>query len=218
MSKVLVLVEGQTEEMFVKRILYNYFSERGIYLVPKLITTKVVKGGSDHKGGGSSYKIIKKNLRALFKDTSADTVTTMFDFYGLPANFPAWDTEGDCYDQVIDAERVFGEDVNEPRFVPYLQLHEFEALLFSDPNVIASTLNVRLQAIQDIRDAYSTPEEINNSPETSPSKRLLKLSPSYGKEHFGSIIAARIGLDTFINECPHFGEWVAKIENLHGRW
>ena len=210
-----MLVEGQTEEAFVKSVLADYFASKGIFLIPKIIETKVVKGGPNHKGGIRLYGKIKRDLRNIFKDTDAGAITTMIDFYGLPPDFPSWNGSGNCYAQVTDAEKAFAEDINEQRFIPYLQLHEFEGLLFSEPELIAETMGGKLGDVQRVRDRFQTPEEINNNPQTAPSKRLEGIfGKKYNKVVFGGLIANRIGIDRLIEECPHFSEWINKISQL----
>ncbi len=135
MNKVLVLVEGQTEETFVREILASHLSALGVYPIAKLATTKRVKSGPDFKGGITSYARFKKDVMRLLGDTSAALVTTMIDFYGLPTGFPGRGTmpSGSCYVQAAYVEQEIRQDIQHPRFLPYLALHEFEALLFVDP-------------------------------------------------------------------------------------
>lgn len=212
MNRILVLVEGQTEERFVKDILNPAFEPKGLFLLPTIINTKVVKEGPNFKGGINSYIAIKKDLQKLCGDSNASVVTTMFDFYGLPRDFPYWSNNGSGYKKVEAAELAFAKDVNNQNFLPYLQLHEFEGLLFSVPEIISDALgrSAKDQLIK-IRNAFATPEEINEGVETHPSKRLLKLFPGYRKPLYGSIIASRIGLERIRNNCPHFNEWVSKL-------
>lgn len=212
MKRVLALVEGQTEERFVKDNLNPALEPKGLFLQPTIITTKVVKEGPNFKGGINSYIAIKKDLQKLCGDSSALTVTTMFDFYGLPRDFPHWSSDGSGHKKVKAAELAFAKDINSQKFLPYLQLHEFEGLLFSVPEIISDTLDrtARDQLIK-IRNAFTTPEEINEGAETHPSKRLLKIFPGYRKPLYGSIIASRIGIETIRNNCPHFDEWVSKL-------
>jgi len=218
MKRVLILVEGQTEERFVKDILNPVFLPQNIVLIPTIVTTKIVRSGGRFKGGWVSYVKAKRDLQKLLCDTNAVAVTTMFDFYGLPQDFPTWVSSGTCYKKVKAAEQAFASDINSPKFIPYLQLHEFEGLLFSSPEAISDTLGhaktIILNAVRNIRNAFATPEEINEGDETHPSKRLLKLFPSYEKVPYGSLIAQRTGLDTIRASCPHFNAWVSKLQAL----
>lgn len=212
MKRILILVEGQTEEKFVKDIMNPTFGTKDLFLTPIIIRTKEVKAGPNFKGGVNSYTTIKKDVNRLLKDSDAVTVTTMFDFYGLPGDFPSWKFNGSCYDRVQAAEKAFALDINHNKFIPYLQLHEFEGLLFSVPEIISDTLDrTKKSIIQSIRDSFSTPEEINEGAETHPSKRLLKYFPRYNKPVFGSLIAGRTGIERIRVACPHFNEWVSRL-------
>ena len=87
MVRVLVLVEGQTEERFVNDVLAPFFATKQVFLSPKILTTKVVKSGKDFKGGVSTYAQIEKHLNNLLGDSNAH-VTTLIDYYGLPTDTP----------------------------------------------------------------------------------------------------------------------------------
>lgn len=216
MKKVLILVEGQTEEGFVKRVLNEHLRYNDIYLVPTIIATKRVKQGSDFKGGVISYVKVRKEILKLLGDTTAK-VTTMFDFYGLPNDFAGrFGVTGRPHDKVSQVENSFDKDINNPRFFSYFSLHEFEGLLFSSPPVIARTMNEsgKETAFSRIKNSFPTPEDINDNPETTPSKRISKECPQYDKVIHGSIIANRIGLETLRRECPHFDTWLNRIEQL----
>jgi hypothetical protein len=146
----------------------------------------------------------------------------MFDLYRLPADFPGVEQAqhfGDSYEKVRYLEDRFAADIIDSRFIPYLQLHEFEGLLFSDVQAIDAVLKVRhnasqLATLQQIRTQFNTAEEINNGETTAPSKRLQRLYASYDKVLFGPLIVQRIGLDSLRQECPHFHAWVSKLEAL----
>ena len=212
MKRILVLVEGQTEEKFVKDIMKPSFDQNGLFLTPIIIRTKEVKAGPNFKGGVSSYTKMKEDTHRLLKDSDAVAVTTMFDFYGLPGDFPSWNNGGSCYDRVQSAEKAFAQDINHNKFIPYLQLHEFEGLLFSAPEEISNAFGgMKKSILQSIRNQFSTPEEINQGEETHPSKRLLKLFPEYRKLVYGSLIAGRTGLERIRSVCPHFDEWILKL-------
>jgi G:T/U-mismatch repair DNA glycosylase len=102
------------------------------------------------------------------------------------------------------------------RFIPYVQMYEFEGLLFSCPNRLAAGINQ--PALEDkflhIRNEFDTPETINNSPMTAPSKRLLKLYEGYDKPLHGSVAAIEIGLPAIRSECARFDAWLRHIEAL----
>jgi hypothetical protein len=217
---ILILVEGQTEETFARALLTPHLARFGIYPTPVLVETKRDETGLKYKGGVSNYPKIKRDVTRLLSDTNAVAVTTMLDFYGLPNDFPGRNDAGvlpDCYGKVAFCERAFAADINNPRFIPYLMLHEYEAMLFTAPDKIAAMFpeDKRLNELQNIRDAFATPEEINDNPNTAPSKRLRGLfGAAYQKPFHGVLIASSIGLSAICQECRHFREWLAKLEAL----
>lgn len=209
MSRVLVFVEGQTEETFVRDLLVPYFSRLGIYLTPILAQTS-----PGHKGGIVSYGKVKHQLTRLCRQDQGAYVTTMMDYYGLPNDFPGLDGRvADAHEQVVRLELALQQDIDAPNFIPNLMLHEFEALLFSAPEKIAEWLDDQalLAPMAAIRAAFATPEHINNSPQTAPSKRILALVPHYKKTVDGPLIAEDIGLDAIRAQCPHFNNWIERL-------
>lgn len=217
-KKVLLLVEGQTEETFVKKVLNTHLQHSMIYVEPKIIYTKKVKRGNEFKGGVPEYSKVRKQLLRLLGDTSAHCVSTMIDYYALPQTFPGkQNIKGyTSLEKVEYLENEFNNDINHRNFLPYYSLHEFEALLFSHPSTIASTMlsHASEVTLQSIRNSFSTPEDINDNPLTCPSARLRHIFSNYSKPLFGSIISSRIGLDMIRTECPHFNSWIEAIEKL----
>jgi len=147
----------------------------------------------------------------------------MFDLYALPDNFPKYDDakryRRNPFKRVKLLEDAFKAEIDYGRFIPYIQLHEFEGLLFSDVEAMDEVLKPfhggsKLTELKAIRDAFDSPEEINDGDETAPSKRLLDLYNYYEKPTEGSRIAQRIGLDAIRIECKHFNEWLASLEAL----
>lgn len=203
-KKILILVEGQTEEKFVKEILKPYFDPKEIYLYPRNIK------------GVSKYSLISSDIEKLLKDSSADMVTTMIDLYRLPTDFPRKKeiNRDFSYSQKIDfLENEFKSDINHDKFFPYIQLHEFEALLFSDVSHFKKIPNVgsKLSEFEKIV-ASKEPEEINDLPNTSPSNRIKKILNFYIKDSHGIIVAKSIGLKKMREKCPHFNQWLEKLE------
>lgn len=146
-------------------------------------------------------------------------VTTMIDYYGLPKNFPGYDAAksiNKVNDKVDVLERSLYEDINDQRFIPYIQVHEYEALLFSSPETIISKLafdTKQEKRISDIVGKYENPEDINDK--EPPSKRLIDIAKGhYRKRARGPMIAQDIGLPAIRKHCPHFNEWVRKLEAL----
>lgn len=215
--KAFVLVEGQTEEGFVKKVLQPVMPV-GLYLQPVIIATKRVNSGGKFKGGVPKYPKVRAEVLRLLNDSSAVTVTTMLDYYALPPTFPGRETPaGQTADEKVrHVQRAWEADIGNRRFAAYLSLHEFEALLFSAPQEIADGFAKPelAQELQNIRNSFRSPEEINDHPSTAPSARLSKLYPRYSKPFFGSLIAGRIGIDRICDECAHFAEWVRFLRAL----
>lgn len=220
MIRVHVICEGQTEEMFVKEILSEFFASRDIYLIPTLI------GKPGHKGGHFKFERLFTDVRARLLGDKTAYCTTFFDFYGLPGDFPG-KQEATNLTTIQDKSKCVLELMSEKlrerlgeeplsRFIPYIQMYEFEGLLFSAPDSLAQAiykpeLEVRFQKI---RDQFATPEGINNSPHTAPSKRIKSLFYEYDKPIHGSLAAIEIGLDAIRSECQIFDGWLQSIENL----
>ncbi|GIK39152.1 MAG: hypothetical protein BroJett011_29850 [Chloroflexota bacterium] len=218
MNRVLILVEGLTEETFVGEILKPHLENRGVVPIPALAVTKRVKSGPNFKGGIVSYGKIKNDIKRLLNDTSAVAVTTMIDFYGLPSDFPGYHTmpKQDSYAKVAHLEKAFGKDIDHHKFFPYLQLHEFEALIFVAPEKIATYFpnTNKLNELRQIKSTFHSPEEIDDGPETAPSKRLKSLFPSYEKNLYGPLATLEIGLAEICRECAHFRGWLEWLETL----
>jgi Domain of unknown function (DUF4276) len=219
MSKVLILVEGQTEQGFIENVLSVHLASFGVFLIPIVIPTKAPRGSDPAiKGGSVTWRKIKKTLLNLLGDSSATLVTTMFDFYTRPDDWPGNDSlpARSCYDHVRHLEAACTQEIAQQRFYPYLSLHEFEALLFTVPETFAASFPELdlLDALSAIKAQFKSPEEINDDPSTAPSKRIMELCPAFRKRSDGPIIAELIGLDAIRAECPHFNEWLTKLESV----
>jgi hypothetical protein len=218
MNRVLISVEGQTEETFVREILTNHLWDINVHPIPVIVATKIVKQGNKFKGGLTSYAQVRNDVNRLIKDTNAVAITTMYDLYKLPTDFPGYSSRpvGDIYMKTTYLETEFQHEINHPRFKPYLQVHEFEALLFVKPEITASYFpeNNKLRELQQIKNSVNSPEEINDGVTTAPSKRILRLFPNYEKTLYGSLVALDVGLQNIRDECPHFNEWITWLEGL----
>lgn len=217
MKRVLILVEGQTEETFVREVLAPHLLLLGVALTPRIVVTKYVKEGGSFKGGVPQYALVQGDLRRLLGDTGATCVTSLLDYYGLPKDFPGLATRppGNCYTRVEHVERAFAKDIAHPRFLPYLALHEFEAMLFADPGRCSISFSPdEIAKLQAIRAGVQSPEEINEHPDTAPSKRVLSIAPGYQKTLYGPLAVMDIGLPAIRAACPHFAQWLSKLEAL----
>lgn len=219
MKRVYVLAEGQTEETFLRAVLAPHLQRFDVHLTPILMLTKRAKSGSKFKGGVTSYAKAQQDLRQLLRDSSVALVTTMIDYYGLPEDFPGVSTlplQGSCYQRVEHLEAAWRDDARDPRFLPYLSLHEFEALLLVMPDEIARTLQQRStpEALRKAGASKRSPEEINDGFNTHPAARITGALPAYRKPLHGPLVAARIGLERIREKCPHFSHWVGRLEAL----
>jgi len=213
MIRVNVFVEGQTEETFVRELLYDHFQQQNIYLNPILVRTS-----STGKGGVVSYEKIKPQLnRKCLRDSSA-FVTTMFDLYALPKDFPGKNSlphTNDPFQKAEYLEQEMGRDIGHQNFIPNLLLHEFEGLLYSNPQAFLGWFDQNIvDILQSERDSFSSPEHINESLITAPSKRIKKCCPIYDKPLHGSLIAMDIGLDVIRQQCQHFDKWLTRLEKI----
>lgn len=219
MQRILVVCEGQSEESFVKHVLALYFNSLGLYLIPIIPSSS--KG---HKGGALNYDRVKPFITKLLKNDTTAFVSTFFDYYALPQDFPKYKEQaGDIYEKIKILEQGFFENINDEfnseRFFPHIQPHEFESLLFSDIESIIEAdpewdKQKSLVELKKIIQEFQNPELINNSRETSPSHRLKKLFPTYKKVSHGNIIAKKITIQTMRAKCSHFDEWCKQISAL----
>jgi len=217
-KNIYVYCEGQTEESFIKKLLYPYFLRQNLVLRPIICSTKRTPT-LKFKGGVSDYGKIRRELKMLCAQHKNELVTTMFDFYGLPDNTPGLDPNiSDPYEKIATAEKEIEKDIGAENLFANLVLHEFEGLLFSKTEVFSEIAEQNtVNALQIIRNSFMTPEHINDSSATAPSKRLTKLIPEYEKVSDGTILSEKIGLEQIISECRHFAEWVDKIKTYANR-
>ena len=215
MKMIYILCEGQTEEAFINEVLCPYFANLMIFINPIICTTKRTTA-KKFKGGVSDYNKIKNELVILCKQHKNEIVTTMFDYYAMPSNTPNIAcSEVDIYKRTELIEEAINKDIGLSNCFFNLMLHEFEGMLFSSPDAfIKITDQKTVEKIQKIRDEAISPEHINNSPATAPSKRLEALIPNYAKVKNGALLSKNIGIDTLLRECKHFADWVEKIRNI----
>lgn len=216
-----IIVEGQTEETFVRDLLQLPFAQRGLSIMARCVETGR-KRGHIYRGGMVTYGKAKRDIQRWLAEDRAAYLTTMFDLYKLPNDFPGIiqaQRFQDSYQKVSYLEQSLAADIADRRFIPYIQLHEFEGLLFSHVQALDEVLKSHhghslLTQLQQIRDLFASPEEINDGETTAPSKRLQSLCPGYQKVLFGPLAAQRIGLARLRQECRHFHAWLATLEAL----
>jgi len=214
MKRLYILCEGQTEEDFVSIVLAPYLKGMGVDVFPIVCTTKITPARK-HKGGVSSFGKIRKDLMKLCGEHPNEMITTMFDLYALPNDTPGIDNNSiDIYDKAECIEKAITDSIGNRsgNLLFNLVLHEFEGLLFSDVSAFESIADNRTIALlHSIRASFESPEHINDTPETAPSKRIMRAIPEYSKVSDGIDIAELIGIDKISSECRHFDKWLAKL-------
>lgn len=221
-KRALILVEGQTEERFVKDVVAPAFFDRELFFDATILVTKRVKAGPNFKGGVTNFAKFKNDVQRLLNSAGGALVTTMLDYYRLPLDFPGMSSRppnGTPLQRVIHVEKAIAEHFGTPRnFLPFLALHEFEAWLFASPTELPSVMTEpqKQPQFEAIRAGVRTPEEINERPQLAPSKRIESMFPAYKKTLHGPTTARRIGLDRIRAECPHFSTWMGRLEVFAG--
>jgi len=219
MIEVYVVAEGQTEQTFIRDVLAPELGNKGIALHPALI------GKPGKKGGNVLFSRAKEDIEKFLKQRCDTFITTMFDFFRIDKAWPG-DPSGlknmtahqkgiaiECA-TLGELEKEFPQLNVAKRVIPYIEMHEFEALLFSSPSVLANKIAVEEKTIAAILVECVEPEEINDRPEHAPSKRLEKLKPGYRKVAMGKNITEAIGVRMIRSKCLHFDAWIKKLEAL----
>lgn len=224
MKRLIVIGEGQTEQSFCNDVLKPYFSLKGIY-----IENPVIK---KTKGGIVNWEVLKHQIETHLLQDKTVFVTTLIDYYGLYSNhrYPSWEEAEKLTDKTSRMKKLEDamlQDIKstlQRRFIPYIQLHEFEALLFSDISVFDNSFEnnefLDYNYLVETISKNSNPEMINNGNETAPSKRLERIIKGYysdkenNKAFYGSILAHDIGLKKIRNKCLRFSNWITTLENI----
>lgn len=221
--RLVFVVEGQSEETFVNDLLVPHLADHGVFasatIVGKLIAHK---RGHRVRGGGHFRNWLADLRRILGGDGNDDLrVTTLFDLYGLPDDFPELPQHGTVQDteRRCDALQIaLAEAVGDRRLVPYIQRHEFEALVLAALPALRELLDAEddLAGIDALEHEVraSSPEDVNDGCETAPSKRLMRHVPGYRKTLHGPLAASGAGLATLRGACPRFNAWVGQLEAL----
>ena len=223
MIRIFIIAEGETEERFVRQVMYPHFINLGIHLEPEQWITNRKSGNA---GGGRSFDLIENHINNRLNRYASDKnvfITTMIDLYKFPLQGRT------VYDQEVKntntgaekktlLEAKMSERFNFYRFIPYVQLHEFEALLFADILKLKMFYTDKQIEINKLAEGtnHLNPEEINEKIETSPSHRILSYLPTFEKQKAtaGPTVASLIGLETIRQKCPGFNDWVRKLEGV----
>lgn len=218
-AEVVVLVEGWTEQRFIKQVLAPYLAPSKVYLTP------IILDKPGQKGGDVKFSRARNDIGRHLKQRSDTWVSTLVDYYGNKPDWPGFAASKALPDhaqkagtmnqaKAAEVARLFPECHPETRFIPYVSMHETEALYFSDPACLASNLGVSQQRIDAILNECGEPERINDRPETAPSKRLERLANRFKKTTTGIAIAEQIGIPRMRAACPLFDAWIARISAL----
>ena len=212
MRRLIVVCEGETEQEFCRTVL-------GPYLDISIDAPKIKKS----KGGIVAWENLVKQIGGHLRE--GVYVSTLIDFYGIKPehNFPNWEKAQQIKDKYKQLELIEAgmkkameerHSDNHHLFIPYLQLHEFEALLFSNKEALFRNFPSAIQALEQVFVEFSNPELINEHPDTSPSQRLKNNIDGYNKVVYGAILADAIGIEAMQARCPHFAEWIEKLKRL----
>lgn len=213
MKRLIIIVEGQTEKEFVEKSLRNFFVSHEIFDV-RAIMIQTSKG---HKGGFVNYEHLKNDIENILK-SERDVIVSMFvDYFKIPTNFPKFE-EAKSAIQIDSKIELLKEgiklDINDKRFIPYIQKHEFESLLFSSDKGFINWFDDEwvVNELIKVINQYTNPEEINSGNETAPSKRIIKIlgekKQKYDKIAEGNLIAEEVGFEKIIEKCPKFRDWI----------
>jgi hypothetical protein len=212
-AEVVVLVEGLTELRFVKQLLAQYMAERKVYLTP------IILDKPGEKGGDVKFARAKNDIGRHLKQQQDTWITLLVDYYGIRNDWPGYaeskmQTDHNRKAAIINqstAEKVqqlFSKQNRSIRFIPYMSMHEIEALYFSDPVCLAKKIGVDQRHIKAILKECKEPENINDHITTAPSKRLEALSDRFKKISTGIAIAEAIGILKMREACPLFDAWL----------
>lgn len=225
MARLYVFAEGPTEQTFADTLLKPHLAEHGVYMNKPVLIAHAHKRQRTHRGGGRNFHAMQKDIVRFLKQDSANDAffTTMIDLYALHRGFPGAEEAGihrnEPYRWVGMLEESWANETEDRRFIPHIQLHEYEAYLFTDISVLASYYEDRQRDIDRLKRSVGglgSPELIDDGPESAPSKRIIACVPQYESDKLtvGVQAATRIGLPAIRDRCPHFSDWVAHLESL----
>lgn len=226
--RLLVHVEGQTEETFVNEVLGPHLYDVGYTNVGARLIGSAERRG--RRGGSRSWLSVRQGIvRHLSSDRDAVS-TTMVDYYGMPqGESTQWPGRKDAISRpfaekaatvqaalAADVWGSMGNTFNQDRFIPYVSMHEFEALLFSDCDVFAMSIRAPEAAaeLKAVLALFGDPEQINDSKDSKPSERIRGAIAHYDKVVFGPMAIQEIGLDVVRRQCRNFGCWLTRLEEI----
>jgi hypothetical protein len=190
-------------------VLGPWLARQGVFAIPTIITTKRVLSGPDFKGGDVRLSRFTKEMRLLLNDTDACIVTSFVDYYGF-------DTEtalGERTPTPDEIEAAINASLNSQRALPYLQVYEYEAIMFSDPSIAEQVLGRTgvMRMMQAALVQCGSAENINSTATGHPSARILAVHPQYNKIVDGVQVASRLTIEVIRERCPRFSTWIDRI-------
>lgn len=206
MKRLVILVEGDSELVFVNKFLSPYLVSQGLNIsinAQKIITNNKLQ----QKGGNVSYQYLKNDIIRIESQGNV-VITTLLDFFRIPTDFPGHNiTDCDCIEQAMHLDF----DSN-PNYIPYIQKYEFETLLFASIAGFEFLLDDtgQIDEIQRIISSYNNPEDINGGVTTSPSNRLKRIFP-YNKVNDSELICTEVSIETMCSRCPRFNDWINRL-------
>lgn len=210
--RLAVSVEGHTEKEFCQEVLRSHLLAFDVHIEPKIVVTKRNLRGSNAKGGALSVERFRNEVRRLLP--SFDYVTTLYDFYGFRDRLSHESPEDLCL--------RMSKSLESPRcLIPYVQVYEFEALLFAAPHAVAAFLQHEPlgEELSATVESCGGAEQINDDPQSAPSSRLAALfrdhlGQRYDKAFHGPLLALEIGLPAIRTACPRFDAWLSRLAGL----
>lgn len=225
MKSLIILVEGETEQEFVNKILAPYLIE------DKGLNTEIRPVMIEKKGGGHGYSNIehfKNTIRPFLHDTNEPVISMLIDHYGINSErkMPGYTSisSSNITERIAQMEEVFNQEVQQIKpyrfFIPYIQQHEMETLLLANPVEGFSLEDEKIKdKVIELCNQFESIEEINCTPEGAPSKRLANIYKEESKKYDKVIDAVDIielsgGIPVILSKCSRFTKWIAKIEKM----
>lgn len=219
-KEIYAIVEGQTEQQFIKKVLAPYLEPKNVFLYAAILRK------SGENGGDVKFARAQNDIGKFLKQRADTQVTLMVDYYGICHDWPGYEKSKKqrthtqkhavlMKNTADEVQRLFPEQNPQHRFIPYFSMHEIEALYFCNPAQLAQCIDVQETKIDAILQECGEPEKINDGSNTAPSKRLETLSLRFRKTSTGLAIASNIDIPAMKDACPLFNAWVTCLEGEH---
>ena len=217
MKRLDIIVEGQSEREFISQLVAPYLEECGV-IESYYVSPIVIRTNPNNRGGMTKYSHLRDEILKSLSSSNPDlVVSTLIDFFRLPSNFPHPENLQSLPSNETKAQEIqkcMSADINDSRFIPYIQLHEFEAFMFASCDGFRycyGDSDKRTNELYSIVAKFDNPEKINSSPEGAPSKRILSIIQEYDKVGDGNIILLQNGMNVILEKCPRFKGWINQL-------